>query len=340
MRPSDFADADARSALDVVARQVRHQTRLVDDLLDVSRVSRGRIALERHDVDLRQTVERAASILRPRAEQAGLELTLLTGTNPLILRGDPTRLEQVVSNLLTNAIKYTPVGGHVRISTRSDDGHAILSVTDDGIGIEQDALERIFDLFAQEDTSIDRSAGGLGIGLTLVRRLVELHGGLVEAHSAGRGQGSEMIVRLPLVGTGLAREESEPPAGPVQPSASRLRILIVEDNEDARFLTRRMLERWGHEVEVAADGESGVRAALAAPPDVALVDIGLPSIDGFEVARRIRKDPTGRNTRLVAVTGYTQPEDERKARAAGFDQLLPKPVDPQRLARLLDGLRS
>jgi two-component system, sensor histidine kinase len=255
---------------------------------------------------------------------------------PVWVHGDPTRLEQVVANLLLNATKYSPPGGAVRVWVGQEGDDAVVRVRDEGVGIEPDQLDRIFDLFAQVDTSIDRAAGGLGIGLTLVKRLVELHGGEVSAYSEGRGKGAEFMVRLPV---------SEARAVDAQGGAlveggrhGALRILLIEDNEDARLMLRSLLERHGHLVETAADGESGVRAAIDSPPDVALVDIGLPAMNGYEVARRLREMWGAAGPALISISGYGQPADHERSRQAGFLCHLVKPVDPERLRTILSDL--
>jgi CheY-like chemotaxis protein/anti-sigma regulatory factor (Ser/Thr protein kinase) len=248
---------------------------------------------------------------------------------PVWVSADPTRLEQVLTNLLANALKYTPAGGEIAVSVAREHRHAVLRVRDSGVGIRPELLPRVFDLFVQGDRSLERTSGGLGIGLTLVRHLVELHGGTVEAASAGAGRGSTFTVRLPAV--------TAPPApvasGPAPAAGVARRVLVVEDNDDAREMLRNLLRLLGHEVHEARDGASGVDEARRLRPDVALIDIGLPGIDGYEVARRIRADVPG--ARLVAVTGYGQPEDRERTRAAGFDVHLVKPVDPDQLQEVL-----
>ncbi|MFW6087436.1 MAG: CHASE domain-containing protein [Myxococcota bacterium] len=331
LRTAKIEDPDARAALEVANRQMRHQRRLVDDLLDVSRVSRGKIALKLQRLDLREVVTDAVTSIES-SEAAGRHgFTVDRPAEPVLVEGDPTRLEQVIANLLANAVKYSPEGGRVHVGVEHDGQEAILRVRDDGMGLDPNAIDRIFDLFAQEDTSLDRAAGGLGIGLTLVKRLVEMHGGTVRARSEGRGKGSEFEVRVPL-------SDHTPPAArmPLGTDGRRaLRILLVEDNEDARVMMRSLLEKQGHHVETASDGESGVQAALEDAPDVALVDIGLPAMDGLEVARRLRAAWDGQGPVLIAVTGYGQPGDRRRSEDAGFDHHVVKPVDPEELRELL-----
>jgi CheY-like chemotaxis protein len=248
--------------------------------------------------------------------------------------GDPARLEQVVSNLLDNALKYTPPGGQVTVRIEQAGDDAVLRVRDSGEGIRGDLLDRIFDLFVQEPQALDRTRGGLGLGLTLVRRLVELHGGSVAAASDGPGRGSEFSIRLPV----LAEEDVPPPApeGELGPATPRpRRILVVEDNADARETLSVLLRLSGHEVETSEDAAGGLEKLAAFAPDVMLVDIGLPGMDGYDLARRVRARPEARGVALIALTGYGQVEDRRRAQAAGFDRHLTKPVDPDRLEKVL-----
>ena len=335
MRSTGTIEGEAAHALAAAERQVGRQKDLVDDLLDVSRVSRGVIELRKRTVDLRGIVADAVASLQRRAENNQLTLTYEGGEAPVPVLADPTRIDQVVQNLVTNAIKYTPRGGSIAVTVRREGERAALSVKDDGIGIEPDAIERVFELFTQVDTSIERSRGGLGIGLTLTRRLVESHGGTVRAESAGRNRGSEFIVELPL-GEDDELEPSSPDLRAVgTDDGDRLSVLLVEDNEDVRLLTERLIKRWGHDVVTAETGSAGLDLALTRHPDVALIDIGLPELDGFEVARRIRDRENGHHMLLVAVTGYGRAEDRAESEAAGFDRHLTKPVEPTELRKLL-----
>jgi len=312
----------------IIERQARHLSRLVNDLLDVSRVTLGKITLERHPVDLCEVATRCVQTYQSLASH---QLTLAVDRGPVVVDGDLVRLEQVLSNLVTNAIKYTPTGGHVRVSVRREGDEGVLRVKDDGTGIDAELLPSIFDLFTQATPTLDRSRGGLGLGLALVKTLVEHHGGQVHAHSDGLGRGSEFVVRLPLAASGLApiaSADATPTAG------AGVWVLVVEDNEDARDTMQLLLEMWGYAVETAADGEEGLDKALTRRPAVAIVDIGLPKLDGYELARQLRAR-TDRRPRLIAVTGYGQPEDRRQALAAGFDHHLSKPVDAEALALLL-----
>jgi signal transduction histidine kinase len=318
-------NATARAS-DIIGRQVQHLARIVDDLLDVSRVVAGKVVLRLQPVDLAEIARRVATL---HGGPAGARHVISVHTTPTWISADATRLEQVLTNLLANAVKYTPPGGEITVTVRRDGNHAILVVRDTGTGIRAELLPRVFELFVQGDRSLERSAGGLGIGLTLVRQLVELHGGTVEASSPGLGRGSTFTVRLPVL---PAPPESDDAARPATTAPAR-RVLVVEDNDDAREMLRNLLHLFGHEVHEACDGASGIEEARRVRPDAALIDIGLPGIDGYEVARRIRADVPG--ARLVALTGYGQPEDRDRALAAGFDVHLVKPVDPEQLQRLL-----
>jgi signal transduction histidine kinase/ActR/RegA family two-component response regulator len=324
---ADEASVAAR-ARGVIARQTQHLSRLVEDLLDISRAMTGKIAVQSDVVDLTAAAERVvAGLVARHATRAG-DISL--AARPVRVRGDAVRLEQVISNLVENALKYTPAGGRVAVSVHEEDGAAVLAVNDSGVGIAAELLPHVFDLFVQADRSLDRSAGGLGIGLTLVRQIVQLHGGTVEASSSGVGRGSRFTVRLPTT-VGLPSAPRTAPA----PGNRRQRILIVEDNDDAREMLRELVRLLGHEVHEATDGASGIAAALRLRPDLTLVDIGLPGVDGYEVARRIRSDPRGIALRLVAVTGYGRREDRERALAGGYNEHLVKPVEPARLAALL-----
>jgi PAS domain S-box-containing protein len=327
-----------RRAQEMMGRQVQQMARLVDDLLDVSRITLGKLELRRERLDLSAVVLSAVETSRPLIEAARHALTLVPPPQPLAVEGDRTRLAQVLSNLLNNAAKYTPEGGRIYLILERDGQQAVVRVRDSGVGIPAGMLSTIFELFSQGDQSSHSAQGGLGIGLTLVRRLAELHGGSVEAHSDGSGKGSEFVVRLPLVGEPLAgqqrgaREDSahEAVAGPAH------RILVVDDNADSAESLAMMLRLLGHEVHTAHDGPTAVLAAATIAPDVVLLDIGLPGMDGYEVARQLRALPQVRGAVLVAQTGWGQEEDRRKSREAGFDHHLVKPVDPAALREVLD----
>ena len=325
-------DAELARFTAVIARQTTHLSRLVDDLLDVARVTSGKIELRLEVVDLRalahQCVDALAEAGRTAAHRVALE-------GPVVrVEGDPARLAQIVSNLLDNALKYTPTGGDVRVITAREGDGAVLRVRDSGEGIRADLVDRVFDLFVQEPQALDRSRGGLGLGLSLVKRLVELHGGTVSASSGGPGRGSEFSIRLPaFAGPAEPAAVSAPPVA-TSGGACR-RVLVVEDNADAREMLQVLLECAGHEVATAGDGAGALAEVERFRPEVAVIDIGLPGIDGYEVARTVRAAPDAHRIRLIAVTGYGQAEDRRKAVEAGFDEHIAKPVDPDRLIRLV-----
>jgi PAS domain S-box-containing protein len=317
----------------VIARQVQHLARLTDDLLDVSRLETGRLALDRRPVDLRQVVQRALGSLRDAGRLGARHIEV--GLAAAWVDGDPMRLEQVVVNLIDNAVKHTLPGRRIQVSVEVEDAEAVLRVADEGEGIPPELMSRIFEPFFQGPQTLARAHGGLGLGLTLVRRLVELHGGTVQVSSPGRGQGTEFVVRLAR----LAERPAQP--GPVPtavPHGRGLRVLVVEDSADARFALRSLLERWGHQVEEAADGAGGLEAAGRSRPDAILIDLGLPGMDGVEMAEAIRAAPGAGRARLVALTGHGRAEDRRRAEDAGFDAYLLKPANPEELRRILDSI--
>jgi CheY-like chemotaxis protein len=324
----------AVSARAIAVRQVDRLARLVNDLLDVTRVTTGKIALQRRPVDLGDAVSACLAALNAEKRLESYELHV--EVPPIWIDADPARLEQILMNLLLNAIKYTPARGQIRVEARSEGAEAFLRVEDNGVGIPSDLLPRIFDLFVQGEREADRPQGGLGVGLTLVRRLTVLHGGRVEAASAGPGLGSAFTVRLPLAMPPPATATSLRGTTGVVPR----RVLMIEDYADARHSLRSLLELAGHQVREANDGPSGVELALRLEPDVVLIDIGLPGLDGYGVARRIRSAPRGHRIVLAAITGYGQPEDRRRAEEAGFDAVLVKPVDPDQLTELLATRRA
>jgi two-component system CheB/CheR fusion protein len=316
----------------IITRQAGQLTRLVDDLLDVARVTSGKIELRSEFVDLHALAVHCVDAL---AEPARLRRhDVAVHGESLHVHGDPARLEQVIRNLLDNAIKYTPMGGEIRVATRLDGADAVLTVRDSGEGIPAELLGTVFDLFVQGTQALDRPRGGLGLGLSLVKRLVTLHNGSVSAWSAGPGRGSEFTVRLPAIPPADVADatpvRSTAPALPVP----RRRVLVVEDNDDARESLQLLLEVAGHDVESAADARAALAKLPTFQPDVALIDIGLPDVDGYALAQKIREQ-TGPALRLIALTGYGQSEDRHKALAAGFDLHVTKPVDPDRLERLL-----
>jgi len=319
------------SATEVLQRQVGHIVRLVDDLLDVNRISRGRIQLRKAWTNLATIVTLAVESARAACEGMGHDLTVTVPARPIWLDADPSRLAQVLGNLLNNACKFTDRGGRVGLAIEQEGQQAVILVRDSGIGIAADQLPHVFDMFMQVDTPLARSRGGLGLGLTLVKRLVELHGGTVEARSAGIGHGSEFVVRLPVA-------ESVPPTPPtdVQPVvAARRRILIVDDNRDSADSLAMLMKLAGHDVHTAHDGLEAVDKAAALQPGLILLDIGLPGINGYEAARRIRRNQQQPALTLVALTGWSREEDRRRSAEAGFDAHLAKPVDLDELTRLL-----
>jgi signal transduction histidine kinase/ActR/RegA family two-component response regulator len=327
----ETVDPSTQKAREIVERQMGHLTRLLDDLFDVSRITTKKISLRKEKVSFATAVANALEVCRDPIEDRHHSLSVSLPEEPIAVDADPVRLEQVITNLVNNAVRYTPPHGHIAVTVTRQDGDAVLRVRDDGIGISAQMLPRVFDLFTQADRSLARSEGGLGIGLTIVRNLVELHGGTVNVTSEGSGRGSEFVVRIPLATAGNVRSVRATPDDVVIPN---LRVLVVEDNQDAREMLRMMLEIEGHRVHEAEDGPSGVEAARAVRPDVALIDIGLPGFDGYEVARRVRGEQ-GNSMRLIAVSGYGQAEDRQWSRDAGFDAHLVKPVAAEQLRKSL-----
>jgi signal transduction histidine kinase/CheY-like chemotaxis protein len=318
----------------VIERQVAHLVRLVDDLLDVSRVIRGKVRLERRPVALAEVIANAVEQASPLLEERRHELQI-DAAEGLVLDGDAHRLAQVVANLLTNAAKYTDPGGHIVLRAQAERLEVRLSVTDDGIGISPSLMPRVFDLFVQGERNLDRAPGGLGIGLTIVRSLVDLHGGRVSVESSGRGRGSTFTIWLPMAIAGGARRS--PAAGSRPRALGRgVPVLVVDDNVDAAELLAEALRSRGHEVQVAYDGPSALAAVEEASPRVALLDLGLPVMDGFELARRLRERLGA--VRLVAVTGYGQEPDRRASAQAGFDAHLVKPVDLDAICEVVERL--
>lgn len=319
----------------VIERQVLHLVRLVDDLLDISRISRNRLELKRELVELAAVIASAVEASRPLAERQGVELSVSPPPESTFLDADPVRLAQVFSNLLNNACKYTERGGHVRLTTAREGGEVSIAVEDDGVGIPAEMLPRIFDMFTQVDRSLERSQGGLGIGLTLVRRLVELHGGSVEAQSDGLGHGSRFIVRLPAAVKEAPKCDLDLGAGDLSGRSGKRRILVVDDNHDSADSLARMLRVLGNEVRTAYDGAEALDLSNTFRPELAFVDIGLPGMNGYDVSRRIREQPWGRDVTLVALTGWGQEEDHRRSTEAGFDHHVVKPADFDALSRIL-----
>jgi signal transduction histidine kinase len=331
LRTLDVEDARLRRVTVVMERQVMHLVRLVDDLLEVSRITRGLIEVRRDAVDLATVVRDAVEATRPVIDAANHQIEVEIPDQPVPVWGDPVRLTQVFANLLTNAAKYTNAGGRIHLSLRADGHHAVVSVRDNGIGIPQPHLGAVFDMFMQVDRSNRRAQGGLGIGLTLVRSLVEMHGGRVDAHSEGPGKGSEFVVRLPQLAQTLTREASSH----VVPQLPERRILVVDDNMDAAETLGALLEALGATVSIVNSGRSALDSVQRFRPDTVLLDIGMPVMDGYEVARSLRAMPEHAHTMLIALTGWGQDADVRRSRAAGFDHHMVKPPDIVKLRELL-----
>jgi CheY-like chemotaxis protein len=317
---------------EMMARQLHHLIHLVDDLLDISRVTLGKIVLKPARIDLRGVLDSALETTRSLIDAGGHDVTVRLPARPLPLDADPTRISQVFANLLNNAAKYTPAGGRIAIEADIDGPALRVRITDTGVGIPPDMLPYVFDMFTQVGRSIDRAQGGLGIGLTLVRRLVEMHGGTVVASSPGIGGGSTFAIELPLADEAAI---VAPTPSTAAPAARALRVLVVDDNVDAAEMLAMWLELLGNQVDLAHTGPAALTAAAAFCPDVMFLDIGLPELNGYEVARRLRADPTARQPLLVAVTGWGSDEDRRQARDAGFDHHLVKPVDSAKLVAVL-----
>jgi CheY-like chemotaxis protein len=325
---SQMRDANGRLNAEhaqLIERQARHLTRLVNDLLDLSRVAAGKITLKRQIVDVRRIAAESVRVAEPLAQRQGIRISLIEHDKPLLVNADPVRVDQMIANIVTNAIKYTPEGGHVKVALIEEADHAVIQVTDDGVGIAPERIAGIFELFAQAENAIGRAQGGMGIGLALVRNLVRLHGGDVSAKSDGLGKGSEFKLRLPLADGAKIPAEIKRARRQASDSASR-RIVIVEDNADVRKLLHYQLESLGHSVYDAADGDEGLREVLDKKPDLVLLDLGLPGVDGFHVAREVRSRMGG-DIVLVAISGFGRPEDKRRAMEAGFDEHVTKPAD-------------
>ena len=329
----DELDETGARAIAVVERQVDHLTRLIDDLLDVSRITRGKIELRQEYVSLGSVLSSAVEAASPAVAAGRHTLKLSVPDEPIWLQADPARVAQVVTNLLNNSAKYTPRGGQITLETTREGREAVVRVRDTGIGIPPEALPHLFEMFHQVTARADKSAGGLGIGLSLVKRLVEMHGGSVEVHSAGVGQGAEFVVRLPIADEVQASEVRQ--ATPAPGSGRRLKVLVVDDNADLVDMLAALVTNLGHDVRKAMDGRTALSAATVYRPDVVLLDLGLPVMNGLEVARELRRSPNGAGLRLVALTGWGQPEDRRQTGEAGFDEHLTKPTDPKTLAALL-----
>jgi PAS domain S-box-containing protein len=338
-QPQAPADASAR-ALEIAARQVKHMARLLDDLLDVARLSQGKMDLRRDRIDVASVARAAVESVQPLLRDREHEVLVDTPSEPVWIYADPARIEQVLTNLLTNAAKYTDPGGCIRVVVRREGSTAVIRVLDTGIGIDPVMLPRIFDLFVQAERRLDRAAGGVGIGLTLVKKVVDLHGGTVDAFSAGHGMGSEFVVRLPALDVPAPRPEPRSESVSVPVEKRVLRILVVDDNSDAADGLAMIFEMGGDNVRVAYDGQTALEVAAEFRPEVVLLDIGMPGLDGYDVASRLRGAPETRDAVLIAMTGWGQPQDKRRSARAGFHRHFVKPIEPDDLEKYLDEIRS
>jgi CheY-like chemotaxis protein len=330
VRLPDVESKDELFAL--VERQVQNLSRLIDDLLDISRISRDRIELRREHVDASTLARRAAATVRHLVQEKCHQLAVEIADEPMPLYADATRTEQIISNLLTNAAKYTSHGGQITVSAWPEDGDVVFRITDTGVGIAPDMLPRVFDLFAQADKTLDRTQGGLGIGLTVARKLVEMHGGTIAANSQGVGHGSEFTVRLPL--SDASSPAPEAAAGTAVLPSAPLRLLVVDDNRDMAHTEALLLKAHGHEVQVAHDGPAAIELAHHFRPHAIFLDIGLPGMNGYDVAKTLREQGFTQES-LIAVSGYGRLDDRDRSRRAGFDAHLVKPVDNQALLEIL-----
>lgn len=339
-RMKQSAEPDVLWASDVIDRQIDHLTRLIDDLLDVSRISRNKLELRRQRITLQDVVWGAVEIGRPVIDQNRHELAVKMTAEPVYLLADLARLTQVVMNLLINAAKYTEAGGHIELVAGLEGAHAVIRVKDDGIGIDAATLPRLFDMFFQADPSLERSQGGLGIGLSLVKSVVDLHGGTVTAHSAGKSKGSEFTVRVPALTKAAPVQPPHSIAGENAKATTARRVLVVDDNRDAAESLAVYLQFGGHTVKTAYDGIEAVEEAESFRPDIILLDIGMPNLNGYEVCRRIRETAWGKSITVIAQTGWGQEDDKRRTREAGFDDHLVKPVDPVTVTKIVAALKG
>ena len=329
------ATADVQWASEIIERQVGAMSRLIEDLMDVSRINQGRIELRRGLVALDEVLADALETMQPQIDGSGHKLTVLQPPAKLMVHADRARLGQVFTNLLSNAAKYTDPGGQVEVRVVSEGGYAVIGIRDNGIGIPPQRLERVFDLFSQEESALSRSRGGLGVGLSLTRKLVQMHGGTIAASSEGKGKGSQFTLRLPLA-EAVTQTPADTGAAPAAASApGALRILVVDDNRDAADTLAVLLQVMGHEVRQVHDGASAVTEAASFDPQLVLLDIGMPGLNGYDACRQMRQQAGGSARTLVAVTGWGQPQDVQKAKDAGFDHHLVKPVEMQALVRLI-----
>jgi len=336
LKKGDVDPAVQARARDLMSRQLKQMVRLIDDLLDVSRITTNKLQLRRDVLDLVAVVHDAIEVAEPALREREQVLETSWPDGAVWVEGDATRLTQVVVNLLNNAVKYTERGGRISVALQAAAGSAIVRVRDNGIGIDPAQQAEIFGMFMQVDNSLERERAGLGVGLSLAKHLVELHGGAIEVESAGPGRGSQFSVTVPTVAAPSFRTER--PAGPEHRDRGALQILVADDNVDLATSLADMLSVLGHSVRVVHDGRAAFAAATEAPPDVALFDIGMPLMNGYELAQRLRKEPSTRTLPMVAITGWGQDSDRERARAAGFDRHLVKPVDPDELAEVLRSL--
>ena len=333
-------DPEVKWSRDLIDRQVTQLTRLVDDLLEVSRVTSGTIKLQKETVDISSIVSHAVESSRPLIDSRRHRLHLSMPGRDLPVSGDPTRLTQIVVNLLNNAAKYTPEGGEITLAVREEGANVIVSIRDTGVGIAPEFLGKVFDLFTQGERTLDRSEGGLGIGLTLVRRLIEMHGGTVTALSEGVGEGSEFFIRLPLLATTPSQEDTGTGSTETASGSSNVRVLVVDDNVDAATSMMMFLKIWGYDARIAHNGIAALEIAEIYRPHIVLLDIGLPLMNGYDVAERMRKIEGMEKVTLIALTGYGQDEDRRRAQNAGIDHHMVKPIDPLALQTLLVSVQA
>ena len=334
---SGHDEPELRSTTDVISRQVHDLARLIDDLLDASRITSGKVRLQTETVELSGIISRAIETTRPLTEARKHRLTVSLPTEPVWLKADPTRLAQVFSNLLNNAAKYTPEGGDISLTAEREGNEIVVGIQDTGVGIPAEVLPHVFDMFTQADRSLDRAQGGLGIGLTLARKIVQVHGGAVQAYSDGANKGSKFVVRIPIISEPAFRK-AEIGYVNLAPAVRPRRILVVDDNADSTETMSILLKLSGHEVDVAGDGESALEAAGKFQPDIILLDVGLPGMHGYQVAQRLRSQPENKNVVIVALTGYGQEQDRQRAIEAGFDYHFVKPVDFTKLESLFHDL--
>lgn len=338
LRLASDADPPARRIHEIMEQQVNHMVRLVDDLLDVSRINSGKIELRKELVELAALVDEAVETSRPHIEAAGLQLALRLPAEPITINADPVRIGQIIANLLNNAAKYTPAGGQVWLTAWQQEGEAMLSVRDSGIGIPREMLGRVFDLFAQVDGAVQRSQGGLGIGLTLARSLIQMHGGRIEARSEGLGKGSEFVVVLPAVASAPRASARASPSRTRTANLPKRHILVVDDMRDAGYVLSKLLEGLGQQVHLVQSADAALQYARREVPDIIISDIGMPDMDGYELARRLRQEPRLAELTLVALSGYGQQADRQLGEEAGFDHYLVKPANIDALYDLLSSL--